>query len=104
MNFKMIKGIGVTVLLCALASAAISCKTPREAKARGAWRPIFDGRNTDGWQMVGPGEVKLERGELVTHGGMGLFWYSREKFGDCRIRVLFKPRSEEHTSELQSQS
>ena len=41
--------------------------------------------------MVGPGELKLERGELVTHGGMGLLWYAREKFGDCRIRVLFKP-------------
>lgn len=48
--------------------------------------------------MVGPGEVKLERGEFVTHGGMGLLWYSREKFGDCRIRVLFKPTSAQDNS------
>ena len=41
--------------------------------------------------MTGPGELKLERGELVTHGGMGLLWYERQKFGDCRIRVMFKP-------------
>ena len=41
--------------------------------------------------MTGPGEFKLESGELVTYGGMGLFWYAREKFGDCRIRVVFQP-------------
>ena len=40
--------------------------------------------------MTGPGEMKLQDGELVTYGGMGLFWYTREKFGDCRIRVVFK--------------
>jgi hypothetical protein len=41
--------------------------------------------------MIGPGGFKLENGELVTDGGMGLFWYTREKFGDCRIRVVFQP-------------
>ena len=82
---------GRVTLLCAVAFALLSCKTPREAKARSGWRPIFDGRSIEGWQMVGPGGVKLERGELVTEGGMGLLWYAREKFGDCRIRVLFKP-------------
>ena len=41
--------------------------------------------------MAGPGELKLEDEELVTYGGMGLLWFTREKFGDCRIRVVFKP-------------
>jgi len=40
--------------------------------------------------MAGPGELKLESGELVTYGGMGLLWYAREKFGNCQIRVVFK--------------
>ena len=41
--------------------------------------------------MTGPGEVRLENGELVTYGGMGMLWYTKEKFGDCRIRIMFKP-------------
>ena len=41
--------------------------------------------------MTGPGEIKLEDGELVTYGGMGLLWYTGEKLGNCRIRVVFKP-------------
>lgn len=40
--------------------------------------------------MTGPGEFKLENGALVTYGGMGLLWYSREKFGQCQLRVVFK--------------
>ena len=43
--------------------------------------------------MVGPGEVRLEQGDLVTYGGMGLLWYTKEKFANCRIRVVFKPTS-----------
>lgn len=91
MNGKAFETLRRGFLFFALACAAAACKTPREAKAQSEWRPIFDGRSTEGWQMVGPGDINLIRGELVTQGGMGLLWYSREKFGDCRIRVLFKP-------------
>ena len=55
-----------------------------------AWRPLFDGRSLDGWRMTGPGELRLEKGELVTYGGMGLLWYSKEKFGNCELQVRFK--------------
>lgn len=58
--------------------------------ARGEWRTLLDANHTDGWRMVGPGELKWENGELVTHGGMGLLAYEREKLGDCQIRVVFK--------------
>ena len=54
------------------------------------WHPLLDATHTNGWEMVGPGEFKWEDGELVTHGGMGLFYYTRERFGDCDIRVTFK--------------
>ncbi len=40
--------------------------------------------------MVGPGELRLENGLLVTHGGMGMLWNTREKLGNCQIRVVFK--------------
>jgi hypothetical protein len=54
------------------------------------WRALFDGKGTQGWEMIGPGELKLENGELVTYGGMGMLWYSKEKLGNCEIRVVFK--------------
>ncbi len=60
------------------------------ADESGEWRTLFDGRSKAGWRMVGPGELRLENGELVTHGGMGLLWYEKEKFSDCQIRVTFK--------------
>ncbi len=89
--------ISILTLLGALAAFVVSCKS-MHASARGGWRPLFDGTSTNGWQMVGPGGFKLENGELVTHGGMGLLWYTREKLGDCRIRVMFQPTSSHDNS------
>ena len=77
---------------------ATACKMAGDASRRGGWRPLFNGKTTNGWQMTGPGEFRLENGELVTYGGMGLFWYSRERFGDCRIRVVFQPTSPQDNS------
>ncbi len=60
------------------------------------WRALFDGRSLDGWEHVGPGKFVIEDGVLRTEGGMGLLWYTREKFGDCVLRVVYKtgaPRS-----------
>lgn len=54
------------------------------------WRPLFDGKSLDGWAHVGPGRFKVEDGQLRTEGGMGLLWYSREKLGDCVLRVVYK--------------
>lgn len=62
------------------------------------WRVIFDGTSKEGWVMCGPGELKLENGVLVTYGGMGMLWYSKEKFGNCKIRVQFKLTTMEDNS------
>src|SRR6185295_1019559 len=75
--------LGKVACLAATVFTLASCKMAEPS----TWRTIFNGKSTEGWQMAGPGEVKLENGELVTYGGTGLFWYSREQFGDCRIRV-----------------
>ena len=48
--------------------------------------------------MVGPGELRLENGELVTYGGMGMLWYSREKFGNCQVKVVFEMTSDHDNS------
>jgi hypothetical protein len=54
------------------------------------WQPLFDGHGLAGWEHIGPGEFVVDNGVLETKGGMGLLWYSREKLGDCVIRVVYK--------------
>lgn len=88
MKFRTVQRLAATALLLGISGATLSCRT--NAYVHGGWRPLFDGKGTAGWQMVGPGEVRLEQGELVTYGGMGLLWYAKEKFSNCRIRVVFK--------------
>ena len=62
------------------------------------WRPLFDGRSLDGWEHVGPGKFVVEDGLLRTEGGMGLLWYSREKLGNCVIRVVYKTANDRSNS------
>ena len=53
-------------------------------------KTLFDGKSLDGWEHVGPGKMVVEDGLLKTEGGMGLLWYTKEKFGDCVLRVVYK--------------
>jgi len=62
------------------------------------WRPLFDGKGLDGWEHVGPGRFVVEGGQLRTEGGMGLLWYSREKLGDCVLRVVYRTGTERSNS------
>ncbi len=56
-------------------------------------RPIFDGKSLEGWEHIGPGKMVLKDGLLESEGGMGLLWYTKEKFGNCVIRVVYKTTS-----------
>ena len=58
-----------------------------------ASRILFDGKNLNHWEHLGPGKMILENGLIRTEGGMGLLWYTKEKFGDCVIRVVYKTSS-----------
>ena len=64
------------------------------------WKQLFNHRDTTGWKMVGPGGFVVEDGMLKTEGGMGLLWYTGEKFGDATIRVVFKTATEHANSGL----
>jgi 3-keto-disaccharide hydrolase len=77
------------VLGCAVALAGFAAMTST-AKDYGQWQPLFNGKNLDGWQHVGPGEFVIENGMLKTTGGMGLLWYTKEKIGNSVVRVVFK--------------
>jgi hypothetical protein len=57
------------------------------------WTPLFNGKNLDGWEMVGPGRFVIEDGLMKTEGGMGLLWYTRRQFGNSTLRVVFKTTS-----------
>lgn len=62
------------------------------------WKTLFNGKNLDGWKMVGPGSFSVEEGMLRTHGGMGLLYYTGEKFGNSTIRVVFKTTGDRDNS------
>ncbi len=58
------------------------------------WTPLFNGKNLDGWEMVGSGRFVVENGLLKTEGGMGLLWYTKQQFGNgSTLRVVFKTTS-----------
>ncbi|HTU35898.1 MAG TPA: DUF1080 domain-containing protein [Candidatus Acidoferrum sp.] len=57
---------------------------------KAGWTQLWNGKNLDGWKHVGPGRFVIEDGMLKSEGGMGLLWYTRRKFGNCVIRVVYK--------------
>lgn len=70
---------------------------PAIAQSNG-WKQLFDGKNMDGWEHVGPGGFKVVDGMLESYGGMGLLWYTGQKFGNAQIRVVFKMRDKNDNS------
>ncbi|HTY05551.1 MAG TPA: DUF1080 domain-containing protein [Gemmatimonadales bacterium] len=62
----------------------------QNAGTAAASKPIFDG-SLSGWDHVGPGRFTVDTGLLMTHGGMGLLWFTKEKIGNAVIRVVFWP-------------
>ena len=68
------------------------------ASAEDKTRALFNGRNLDGWEHVGPGKFVVRDGMLVTEGGMGLLWYTHEKIGRGKLRVVFKMEGNEPDS------
>lgn len=53
-------------------------------------RRLFNGVDLSGWRQAGPGGFTVEDGCLVTHGGMGLLWYTPEPFGNVTLGVVYR--------------
>jgi hypothetical protein len=81
------RAASIFTLLTTLAGA--SGLMAQDARTTG-WRPLFDGKSLDGWAHVGPGKMLVQDGVIRTEGGMGLLWYTREKLGNCTIRIVYK--------------
>ena len=62
------------------------------------WKELFNGKDTAGWKMTGPGKFTVDSGLLKTEGGMGLLYYEGAKFGDTTIKVVFKTSGEKDNS------
>ena len=73
-------------------------RAPRRDNDDNAFKQIFDGTSLAGWRMCGPGSFELENNMMITKGGMGLLWYTREKFRDFILRVLWKTSRKEDNS------
>ncbi|HUL34817.1 MAG TPA: DUF1080 domain-containing protein [Candidatus Eisenbacteria bacterium] len=56
------------------------------------WKALFNGKDLTGWKHVGPGEMTVKDGMIVTHGGMGLLYWTGGKIGHCQLRVVYKMR------------
>ncbi|MFH0757946.1 MAG: DUF1080 domain-containing protein [Bacteroidota bacterium] len=74
------------VLLAGMISA---CSGERKENS-GEWRQLFNGEDLSGWKQAGPGLHYVEDGMIKSHGGMGLLYWQGEKFGNCRIRVVYR--------------
>jgi hypothetical protein len=51
---------------------------------------IFDGKSLDGWQMAGQGRfivVSEDEGVLQSEGGMGLLWYTKQKYCNFILKL-----------------
>jgi hypothetical protein len=62
------------------------------------WRslPLIEvGKVAAAWKHVGWGEMQVEGDTLVTESdarGLGLLVYTREKLGNCQIRIVYRPK------------
>ena len=75
----LLAGLAVTVFLAA-------------EKPESEWKTLFNGKDLTGWKHVGPGYMSVEEGLIVTHGGMGLLYWTGGKIGHCKLRVIYKMR------------
>ncbi len=78
-------------LCAALVLVAAGCSGTRDASVQGnpsEWITLFDGDALEGWTMSGPGEFTLEPdGSMLSHGGMGLFYYEDRAFRDFELEL-----------------
>jgi hypothetical protein len=88
----ILKSAGLCFLLCLgfnMVNAQDSIPKPPKLDEKG-WRQLFNGKDLSGWKMVGPGSRYVENGVTGSHGGMGLLYWTKEKFSNCTIRVVYR--------------
>jgi len=112
MNLKethpMLRATRTIALLMLALTGACAADRKDEAKAESndshAWRSlplITAGKIDPAWKHTGFGGFVVEDGTLRTHcdpRGLGLLVYTKEKFGDCQIRVVYRAKEQRSNS------
>jgi hypothetical protein len=86
---KILLPIGGSILLLLLFLSLNAQTQPMNSSEKG-WRQLFNGKDLTGWKQVGPGSHFVENGLIASKGGMGLLYWTKQKFGNCIIKVVFK--------------
>ena len=97
-NKRFIPGILFVILLIYGFTGITIDKPAQKQDNSNEWRQLFNGKDLTGWKHVGPGSMSVEDGLIRGHGGMGLLYWTGEKFGNCTIRVVFKMRDKNSNS------
>jgi hypothetical protein len=82
--------IGMAMFLLLFLTKSISAAVADTSQ----WRQLFNGKDLTGWKQAGPGSHYVEDGFIKSKGGMGLLYWTGEKFGNCVIKVVFRMRDE----------
>ncbi|HPE74716.1 MAG TPA: DUF1080 domain-containing protein [Draconibacterium sp.] len=99
MNSKQfIPGLSILILFSFGFTMIYSNQSEQQQNNSNEWRQLFNGKDLTGWKHVGPGSMSVENGMIRGHGGMGLLYWTGEKFGNCTIRVVFKMRDKNSNS------
>ncbi len=52
------------------------------------WQTLLDSTSLEGWEQAGPGGFDLqEDGSVLSHGGMGLFYYAAQSYQDFELEL-----------------
>ncbi len=62
------------------------------------WRQLLNGTDLTGWKHVGKGDMLIEDGMIRGKSGMGLLYWTKEKFGNCTLRIVYKMQKENSNS------
>ena len=54
------------------------------------WKQLFNGKDINNFQQVGPGTHYVEDGTIRSHGGMGLLYWKGGKLSNCTIKVVYQ--------------
>jgi hypothetical protein len=84
--------------LRAMAMCLLVVTIANSLAAQQSSRALFNGKDLDGWQQIGPGSFVVKDGMMKTEGGMGMLLYAREKIAHATIRVVFKLMAKESDS------
>ena len=94
--------VGISLLLATspgwptIAIGSTNNTEPHKGKPHLAngWQQLFNGKDLSGWKHVGKGSMRVENGMIRGTGGLGLLYWTRGKFSNCVIHVVYRMQKE----------